>query len=166
MIRHGARIIKSPPRWERLSSMGHYGLCLWSAAKFQRQRKPADKSIRPAQAVSILKPLRGTDPEMYESFRTHCLQDYPEYEIIFGVAEANDPAIPLVEQLKAEFPQREIRLTICRKNLGANTKVSNLAQMVCKARYEYLIVNDSDIRVAARLPAPASLLHLADPGSA
>ena len=81
-------------------------------------------------SVTILKPLRGTDPEMYESFRSHCLQDYPEYEIIFGVSDANDPAIPLVERLKKEFPQRAIQLLICRENLGANTKVSNLAQMV------------------------------------
>jgi ceramide glucosyltransferase len=84
---------------------------------------------------------------MYESFRSHCLQDYPDYEIIFGVSDANDPAIQLIEQLKAEFPQRAIRLIICRESLGANTKVSNLAQMVREARYEYLIVNDSDIRV-------------------
>jgi ceramide glucosyltransferase len=84
---------------------------------------------------------------MYESFRSHCLQDYPEYEIIFGVSDTHDPAIQLVEQLKAEFPQRAIRLMVCRDNLGANTKVSNLAQMVREARHEYLIVNDSDIRV-------------------
>jgi len=84
---------------------------------------------------------------MYENFRSHCLQDYSEYEIIFGVSEANDPAVQLVEQLKAEFPQREIRLMICPENLGANTKVSNLAQMVREARYQQLIVNDSDIRV-------------------
>ncbi len=84
---------------------------------------------------------------MYESFRSHCLQDYPEYEIIFGVSDANDPAVQLVEQLRLEFPQRTIRLMVCRENLGANTKVSNLAQMVREARHEYLIVNDSDIRV-------------------
>jgi ceramide glucosyltransferase len=129
------------------SSIVYYALCLWSAARFLRERKAADKNVRPTQAVSILKPLRGTDPEMYESFRSHCLQDYPEYEIIFGVSDANDPAIQLVEQLKSEFPQRAIRWMLCRENLGANTKVSNLAQMVREARHEYLIVNDSDIRV-------------------
>jgi ceramide glucosyltransferase len=84
---------------------------------------------------------------MYESFRSHCLQDYPEYEIIFGVSDPNDPAIRLVEQLKTEFPQRAIRLIVCPERLGANVKVSNLAQMVREARHEYVIVNDSDIRV-------------------
>jgi ceramide glucosyltransferase len=130
-----------------VSSAGYYAVCLWSARRFLRERRAADKSVRPTQAVSILKPLRGTDPEMYESFRSHCLQDYPDYELIFGVSDENDPTIPLVERLMAEFPQRSIRLIICREKLGANTKVSNLAQMVRQARHEYLIVNDSDIRV-------------------
>ena len=90
---------------------------------------------------------------MYESFRSHCLQDYPEYEIIFGVSDADDPAIAFVERLKAEFPQIPIRLVFCLKNLGANTKVSNLAQMVTEAKYEHMVVNDSDIRVEAGLLA-------------
>src|SRR2546423_7846777 len=84
---------------------------------------------------------------MYESLRKHCLQDYPEYEIIFGVKDTNDAATQIVARLKAEFPQRFIRLAVCPENLGANTKVSNLAQMLPGARYEFLIVNDSDIRV-------------------
>jgi ceramide glucosyltransferase len=128
-----------------VSSIVYYAVCLWSASRFLRQA--AGEGARPTQAVSILKPLRGTDPEMYESFRSHCVQDHPKYEIIFGVSDASDPAVDLVEQLKAEFPQRAIRLTVCPENLGANTKVSNLAQMVRVARHEYLIVNDGDIRV-------------------
>jgi ceramide glucosyltransferase len=86
---------------------------------------------------------------MYESFRSHCLQDYPEYEIIFGVSDANDPAIAFVERLQAEFPQISIQLVLCLRSLGANTKVSNLAQMVTGAKYEHIVVNDSDIRVEA-----------------
>jgi ceramide glucosyltransferase len=131
-----------------VSSIGYYTVCLWSASRFLRERKAAGEGARPTQkAVSILKPLRGTDPVMYESFRSHCLQDYPEYEIIFGVSDASDPAILLVEKLKAEFPQRAIRLMVCPENLGANTKVGNLAQMVREARHDHLIVNDGDIRV-------------------
>jgi ceramide glucosyltransferase len=146
MIRHAVQVIQIFAVLGTISSVGYYVLCLWSASRFL-QGQQADKSVRHTQAVSILKPLRGTDPEMYESFRSHCLQDYPEYEIIFGVSDPNDPAIQLVEQLKAEFPQCTIRLIVCGEKLGANTKVSNLAQMVREARHEYLIVNDSDIRV-------------------
>ena len=150
MIHHISEIIEGLAVIGTLASITYYCLALWSAAAFLRKRK-ADKSVRPTQftpPVTILKPLRGTDPEMYESFRSHCLQDYPEYEIIFGVSDANDPAIQLVDRLQKEFPRRNIQLLICRENLGTNTKVSNLAQMVRAARYEYFIVNDSDIRVA------------------
>ena len=62
--------------------MGFYLLCLWSARTFLRSRRQQASAIAPP--VSILKPLRGVDPQMYESFRSHCVQDYPEYKIIFG----------------------------------------------------------------------------------
>ena len=133
-----------------LCSIGYYLLCLYSAARCLRERKATGEGARPApstQPVSILKPLRGTDPEMYESFRSHCVQDYPECEIIFGVSDPADPAIELVERLKEEFPLRAIHLIICSRNLGSNTKVSNLAQMLPQAKYETILVNDSDIRV-------------------
>jgi ceramide glucosyltransferase len=146
MIRDAVHVIQILAVLGTLSSVGYYALCLWSASRFLRGQV-ADRSVHPPQAVSILKPLRGTDPEMYESLRCHCLQEYPEYEIIFGVSDPNDSVIQLVEQLRAEFPKTAIRLMVCRENLGANTKVSNLAQMVREARHEYLIVNDSDIRV-------------------
>ncbi len=146
MVQHLTIILAACAALAAFSSMVYYALCLWSALRFLHGRQ-ADKSVRPTQAVSILKPLRGTDPEMYESFRSHCLQDYPEFEIIFGVSDPNDPAIPLVEKLKTEFPQRPIRLIVCSENLGANTKVSNLAQMARQARCEFIIVNDGDIRV-------------------
>lgn len=77
------------------SSWIYYLLCLWSAARFFHEGK-VEQDIYTEQSsppISILKPLKGVDPEIYESFRSHCLQDYPEYEIIFGVSDPNDPAI-------------------------------------------------------------------------
>jgi ceramide glucosyltransferase len=134
-----------------LSSSLYYLLCLWSAAKFLRKRAAGEDEpgggTRGLPPVSILKPLRGADPEIYESFRSHCLQDYPEYEIIFGVSDSNDPAIESVRELQSEFPDRRIQLLVSSKILGTNVKVSNLAQMLGEARYGHLIVNDSDIRV-------------------
>jgi ceramide glucosyltransferase len=132
-----------------LSSSFYYILCLWSAATFLRGRKAGGNAL-PTPAlppVSILKPLKGTDPEIYESFRSHCVQDYPAYEIIFGVSDANDPVVAAVKQLQQEFPARAIRLVVCPNKLGANVKVSNLEEMLRNARYDHLIVNDSDIRV-------------------
>ena len=130
------------------SASVYYLLCLWGAGAFLRANK-AGRGARSTQTppVSILKPLKGIDPEIYESFRSHCLLDYPEYEIVFGVSDPADPAVASVERLKREFPGRSIQLLLCPNILGANVKVSNLEQMVQAARYEHLIVNDSDIRV-------------------
>ncbi|HZR32950.1 MAG TPA: bacteriohopanetetrol glucosamine biosynthesis glycosyltransferase HpnI [Terriglobales bacterium] len=129
--------------------IGFYALSIWSARQYIRERRAARGARGDAftPPVSILKPLRGTDPHMYESFRSHCLLDYPEYELIFGVSEPDDPVIPLVERLKLEFPQRSIQLVHCSRDLGPNTKVSNLIQMLPLAKYEYVLVNDSDIHV-------------------
>jgi len=125
----------------------YYILCVISAIAFFRARKGAAAQSSYMPPVSILKPLKGIDPEIYESFRSHCLQDYPNYEIIFGVSDPADPAVSSVERLKREFPEHAIQLVVCPKILGPNVKVSNLEQMVQAARYEYLVVNDSDIRV-------------------
>ncbi len=126
----------------------YYVAALWAARGFARERRREAKRGAFTPPVSILKPLRGVDPGMYESFRSHCQQQYPEYEIIFGVSDPADPAVAAVRQLQAEFPQREIRLVVCGEGKGTNRKVSKLAQMLAHARHEYLVVNDSDIRVA------------------
>ncbi|MGB7598738.1 MAG: glycosyltransferase, partial [Candidatus Sulfotelmatobacter sp.] len=115
----------------------YYLLCLWGAFRFLSENKENTLQSSPAlpPPVSILKPLKGTDPEINECFRSHCLQQYPEYEIIFGVSDANDPAIESVKSLQLEFPDRRIQLVVSPKILGANVKVSNLAQMLPEARY-------------------------------
>src|SRR5215470_1512662 len=144
-----------------VAGIGYYILCLVAAGSFLVHRRrlsaAAAEPVSPFP-VSVLKPLKGVDPEIYESFRTHCLQDHPQFEIIFGVSEADDPAVEAVLRLQREFPQCAIQLIVCREGLGTNTKVSNLAQMVRVARHEYLIVNDSDIRVESdyirRVTAP------------
>jgi ceramide glucosyltransferase len=127
---------------------GYLLLTLWSIRHFRRTHPTGDPNFTPP--VSILKPLKGSDPEMYESFRSHCVQDYPaDYEIIFGVNDLSDPAVAEVERIRREFPDRNIRLVVCPATGGTNRKVTNLVQMVREARYEYIIINDSDIRVPA-----------------
>src|SRR5437899_9422157 len=149
-MHHARQAIEVIAAMGTITSIAYFTLCLWSAVGFlrgMRKSKSAAGSARPIQPVSILKPLRGADPEIYQSLRSHCVQDYPEYEIVFGVNVQNDAAVETVERLKTEFPRLAIQLVICEQNLGANIKVSNLAQMLPVARYENLIVNDSDIRV-------------------
>jgi ceramide glucosyltransferase len=104
-----------------------------------------------APGISILKSLKGLDPNMIDAFRSHCRQTYTgEYELLFGVSSLDDPAIAAVAQLQLEFPTHSIRLIECPSNLGTNGKVSNLVQLATHARYEYLLINDSDITVSPR----------------
>src|SRR4051812_49540425 len=115
-----------------LAALGFYLLCLMAARNLRKQAIPAANGLPP---VSILKPLKGCDPEMYESLRSHCTQEYPQFEIIFGVNDAADEAIPYIDRLKSEFPRAPIRLVISARVFGANRKVSNLVQMLEHAQF-------------------------------
>src|SRR2546426_5953855 len=121
-------------------------LSIWATIKFlSRNRAARNHNFMPP--VSVLKPLCGLDPHGYESLRSHCVQDYPEYEIIFGVSAPDDPAASAVERLRGEFPKLSMRLVVCPNVFGMNFKVSNLLQMLPEARHAYLVINDSDIAV-------------------
>ena len=100
-----------------------------------------------AAPISVLKPVRGLDPNAYENFASFCLQDYPEFEILFAVSDAADPAVPVVQKLIADFPGVPIRVIVVEERLGPNSKVSNLCRLVREARYDMLVITDSDVRV-------------------
>ena len=134
-----------------VGSLFFYFLSALSLASFlddrRKQLKQAPLPESQLPPVSILKPLKGVDPEIWESFCSHCEQEYPEFQLIFGVSDPGDPAIEVVRKLQAKYPNRPIELIVCDRVLGANIKVSNLAQMLPAAHHELLLVNDSDIRV-------------------
>src|SRR5215469_6513596 len=125
MIHILTRIIQIVSTVGALAGAGYYLACLGSARSYLRDaqlrlREQATLSVN-LPPVSILKPLKGVDPNIYESFRSHCDQDYPaDYEIIFGVSEADDPAVQIVKCLQQEFPQRQIQLVVCSERLGVN----------------------------------------------
>ncbi len=125
-----------------------YLLALLSARSFGRAARRGLPVFTPP--VSILKPVKGLDSEMYASFASHCRQQYgAEYELIFGVSSLEDAAVAAVEQLKLEFPLQRIVLVDCPEVLGTNGKVSNLAQMVLQAQFDHIVINDSDISVSS-----------------
>src|SRR6202158_5514098 len=132
-------------------SLFFYFLSALSLASFlgDRRKKLKQAPLPESQLppVSILKPLKGVDPEIWESFCSHCEQEYPEFQLIFGVSDPGDPAIEVVRKLQAKYPNLPIELIVCDRVLGANIKVSNLVQMLPAARHELLLVNDGDIRV-------------------
>jgi ceramide glucosyltransferase len=132
-----------------VAGMGYFIAAIVAARVFLTARRAPVQAFAPR--VSILKSLKGLDPGMLDAFRSHCRQSYAgEFEMLFGVASPDEPAAEAVLQLQREFPERAIRLIQCPLRLGTNGKVSTLAQMLPHARYEYLLINDSDIAVGPR----------------
>jgi ceramide glucosyltransferase len=134
-----------------LGPLFYYLVGIYSAWRFFRvahrgtgQTPPAEDVASP---ISVLKPVRGLDPGAYENFASFCRQDYPEFEILFAVNDAEDPVVPIVQKLIADFPGRSIRLIVVAERLGPNTKVSNLCRLVREARHDLLVITDSDVRV-------------------
>ena len=126
---------------------GAYWLLVLVAALRWRKPSSITHHLTPAPGVSILKPVRGRDPYFYEAIRSHAVQDYPQYEMLFGISDPRDAAAEDIRRLIAEFPQREIRLMVTSTRMP-NGKVGVLADLAAQARYPLLLVNDSDIRVA------------------
>jgi ceramide glucosyltransferase len=136
-----------------LSGLAYLLIALWGArdfAHYWRGRRSTGISSAEnfAPDVSILKPVKGSDERMYAGFVSHCVQEYGgQFEILFGVSSLEDSAVAEVERLKAEFPLVCLRLIVCPERLGSSGKVSNLVQMLREARYEHVLINDSDIFV-------------------
>ena len=128
-----------------------YGLlALWGARDFQRRWRGLKAGVV-APGVSVLKPVKGVDARSYAAFVSHCTQVYAgDFELLFGVSSLEDPAVAEVARLRVEYPDVAIRLIECPLRLGTSGKVSNLVQMLEEARFEYVIINDSDILVSPR----------------
>jgi len=129
-------------------------LALIGAREFARDRRrmvaAAAQEAAFAPDVTILKPVKGVDPRMYSGLASHCKQQYAgHFEILFGVNSADDPAVSEIERLRAEFPKCAIRLVVCPQRLGTSGKVSNLVQMLVEAKYDHILINDSDICVSS-----------------
>jgi ceramide glucosyltransferase len=130
------------------SGMAYGVIALWGARDFERRWRGV-KAGGFAPGVSILKPVKGADERMYAAFVSHCTQVYAgEFELLFGVSSLEDPAVAEVARLRVEYPEVAIRLIECPLRLGTSGKVSNLMQMLPEARFEHVIINDSDILVA------------------
>jgi len=130
-----------------VAGMAYFLASMIAARMYLRSRRGPFPAFAPG--VTVLKSLKGLDPGMLDAFRSHCRQDYAgAFELLFGVSSLDDPAAAAVERLKTEFPQVAISLIECPERLGTNGKVSTLFQLAIHARYNYLLVNDSDITVS------------------
>jgi ceramide glucosyltransferase len=125
-----------------------YLLSLYCVVEYFRElRKLAPRSDRFAPPVSILKAVRGVDHGAYENFASYCRLDYPHYELVFAMADRNDPVIPVIEKLRRDFPDRCIRFVTDVARVGENNKVNSLCRLVQEARNNLLVMTDSDVRV-------------------
>lgn len=125
----------------------YYLIALYSSWRFfrlHRQTRPPQPDFTPP--VSILKPVRGLDPDAYENFASFCRQDYPEYELVFCLDAGDDAVVPIIEKLQRDFAEHPIRVLFGVERAASNDKVAKLARLANEARYEYLVINDSDVR--------------------
>lgn len=125
----------------------YYLIALYSSWRFfvhAAKQSASDPAFTPP--VSILKPVRGLDPDAYHNFASFCDQDYPEYEIVFCVGDQSDPVMETIDNVKRDFPKCQIRVLLGSGRDATNDKVAKLARLASEAKYEVLVINDSDVR--------------------
>jgi ceramide glucosyltransferase len=133
----------------------------WIATVRFATQPPASSLSRPP--VTVLKPLHGDEPLLEQALTTLCKQDYPAYQIVFGVQAPDDSALSVVERLRAAFPRCDIAVIVDTTQHGPNRKVSNLINMYPAAKYDVLAIADSDLHVRPDYLADLAT-NLATPG--
>ena len=129
-----------------LAPLSYYVTAIIAAVRFfRRERAQQLPAFNPP--VSLLKPVRGVDFGSYENFASFCVQNYPEYEILFCVNEMSDAAVPVIEKVMKDFSERRIRILSNAPQIGSNRKINNLALLKREAKYEILLQTDGDVRV-------------------
>jgi ceramide glucosyltransferase len=129
-----------------LAPLAYYvfsSIAAWRFFSRERARKLPDFT----PPISILKAVRGVDFASFENYASFCRQNYPRYEILFALNDAEDAAAPVIQCLMREFSSCDIRLLIDAEHIGENRKVNKLARMAQEARYEILALSDGDVRV-------------------
>lgn len=130
-----------------LCSAGYLAFALFAVERFNYKRKRSNPVNVFQPPVTILKPIYGLDAELIKNLRSFCQQDYPDYQIIFGLHNNNDLALPIVKKIIKEFKHIDVSYVVDSRLYGCNHKVSNLINMYPTAKHDYLLVADSDMRV-------------------
>jgi ceramide glucosyltransferase len=128
-------------------SLAYCVLILLASRNYLKARTPAHAPTGPLPAISILKPLCGHDEGLEENLRSFFAQDYAEFEVLCGVHREDDPAVAVFEKVRTEYPEREARLVVTGESAVPNAKSFSLKRLVREARYDLLVMGDSDIRV-------------------
>jgi ceramide glucosyltransferase len=120
-------------------------LCIFALIRFRMQASARRINPEIWPPVTILKPVHGLEKNQKENLRSTCLQDYPEYHVVFSVQEANDAAIPLLNELQKEFGSERVTVAIENFRIGTNGKINNMIGGLRQARYDTLVISDSDV---------------------
>jgi len=132
-----------------LASVIFYALSAYCVSSYYKRagKKKAETAVEELPPVSVMKPVKGADYDTYENLKSFVMQDYPRYQVVFGVADEGDPAVGLIKRLIAENPGKDLSLTIGSMPVGANHKICNLDNMYKNVYYSIVIIADSDMRV-------------------
>jgi ceramide glucosyltransferase len=128
------------------ASLGYTAAAIVCAARFGRRGRDEAEALPP---VTLLVPLRGAEPLLEENLRAFALQDYPELQLVLGVARADDPALPIARRVAAALPDRRIDIDVGEVACARNPKLANVLSMMRLVRHPTLILADSDTRVGA-----------------
>ena len=147
-----------------LVSLAYVWFALWTLCAFLRWQRAESARAHATDLppVTLLKPLCGLEPELDANLRSFCTQDYPTFQVIFAVRDADDPALGVVERLIGDLPDRDVSVVVDGRLYGANHKASNLANAYESAKHDVIVVADSDMRVD-RGYLRAVVASLADP---
>ncbi len=118
----------------------------WLAFERFQHRAALATSVRPP--ITVLKPLHGTEPLLEDALASFCAQDYPAFQIVFGLQDPADPALQALDRLRVRFPHLDMTIVVDATPHGANRKISNLINMLPQARHDILVIADSDIHAS------------------
>lgn len=147
-----------------IASLVYQAMALWSVSRY---KKIAASTSTPLPGITIVKPVHGLDAQLHDNLRSFCEQDYPCFQIIFSVAKTDDPALPIIRNLIAEYRQLDLALVVSDRRIGSNNKISNVVNGAQQAKHDLLVIADSDMRVSrSYLRSIAKAFEAPDVGAA
>jgi ceramide glucosyltransferase len=123
-------------------------LCILAVSRFRihsKNRRKPNSELWPA--VTVLKPVHGLEKNQRENLRSTCIQDYAEFQVVFSVQDPQDPAIPILKEIQQEFGDKRVTVAIENCRTGTNGKINNMIGGLRHARYDVLVISDSDVRL-------------------
>ena len=142
MLRSILSALSAPALLVTLGGAGYLAFALVRALTFRRRIRGGG-----TPSMTVLKPIKGVEAGLFENLCSFCDQDYPVYQIIFGIADRNDPAIDVVQRVLQRFPNLDLRLVVAESPAVSNPKVGNLQNMMPFAKHDVIVIADADMRV-------------------